>query len=327
MGAQVEDLSRRTARLAGVLLVGLGVMTGVAAEGGKATDKLQATLEVIRPFTYLGEPLLVRVAVFNTSGEPIPNEAGVDLLGGLTVASSTKGKLDGKGKAHTQAKEQPAVIAPGGFFGVIHDLGPMVPSGSETDTYTISWRAGALAADPVTVKVLPKFDPTASYVAVIETDYGYLEFDLMSKEAPKHVQNFYDLALVGFYNDTTLFRIVKGVEARGGDAVDAGRPRLGYALEPEISAELKHKRGTLSMSRVVGNQDDASQFVVTLGPVAEYDGNLSIFGQLRSGEDTLKAIEAIPTSGQIEPPHFRPIKPVVLRSVTVKKAEAARAGS
>src|SRR5262245_20341850 len=254
MGARVEYLNRLAALLAGAALVGLGITAEASAEGAKASDKLQATLEVIRPFTYLGDPLLVRVAVFNTSTEPITNQAGVDLLGGLSLAG-TKGKLDGKGKAHTETKEQPAVIAPGGFFGVIHDLGPMVPSGSEVATYTISWRAGDLTAEPVTVKVLPKFDPAASYVAVIDTDYGYLEFDLMSKEAPKHVQNFYDLALMGFYNDTTLYRVVKGVEMRGGDPTGAGRPRLGYTLEPEITSNLKHARGTLSMSRLVGNQD------------------------------------------------------------------------
>ena len=48
---------------------------------------------------------------------------------------------------------------------------------------------------------------------------------------------------------------------------------------------------------------------------------LSIFGQMRSGDDTLTAIENIPTSGQIEAPFYKPVKPIHLRTVTVRKAQ------
>lgn len=74
---------------------------------------------------------------------------------------------------------------------------------------------------------------------------------------------------------------------------------------------------------VAPGQDSGSQFVVTLAPLAQYDGALSIFGEMRKGEEVLTAIENIPTTGQKDqPPYFRPLKPVVLRSVTVKKASA-----
>jgi len=289
-----------------------------------ARGKLEPTLEVLRPFTYEGEPLLVRIAVFNTGDAPFSNSSGIDLLGSLGVSSSRKGRLKVKDKPAFDPKQQPGVIPPGGFFGVIHDIASMVPDLSAADTYTLSWEApGGWAASPVTVKVIPRFDPEAAYVAVLETDYGDLEFDLRTKQAPRHVQNFHDLALQGYYDNTQLHQIIRGVELRGGDPSGTGNGWPLYLLEPEISPDIKHTRGTLSMVRFAPGQDHGSQFVVTLSPLAKYDGELSIFGQLRAGEETLLAIENIPTSGQMEAPFYKPVKPMLLKSVTVRKASPA----
>ncbi len=295
-----------------------------AEEAKTPAEPLQATLEILKPFTYAGDPLLVRLAVFNTGDKPYDNSKGINLVGGLKVTGVSRGNIPLKGKSlEIDAKQQPAQIAPGGFFGVIQDVASVAPDLSGADTYNISWSGVGVTAAPVTVKVIPKYDPDASYVAVMETDYGYLEFALLSKKAPKHVQNFYDLAMQGFYDGTYLHQVIKGVELRGGDPLGTGNGWPGYALEPEISPGLEHKRGTLSMVKLGGEgQDNGSQFVITLGPAKKYDGTLSIFGQLTKGEDTLKAIENIPTSGQSNPPYFRPIKPVVIRSVTIKQAQS-----
>lgn len=288
---------------------------------------LQATLEFLRPLTYEGDPLMVRVAVFNTSEQAYDNAAGINLLGGLKIMSASRGKLSPKTKPDGDSKKQPAVIPAGGFFGIIQDITTVIPEVSKADTYSISWEGAGITADTVTVKVVPRFDAGASYVAVFETDFGYLEFDLMTKEAPKHVQNFYDLAAQGFYDNSVVHQLIRGVELRGGDPTGWGSGSPGYTIEPEITRELKHRRGTLSAVHQPGQkQENGSQFVITLGPHEQYDGSLSIFGQLRKGDDVLQAIEAIPTTGQYDMPYFRPLKPIVLRSVVVKKVEATKAG-
>ncbi|HKY32976.1 MAG TPA: peptidylprolyl isomerase [Candidatus Polarisedimenticolia bacterium] len=289
-----------------------------AAGGG--SGPLQATLEILKPFTYEGDPLLVRLAVFNTTDKPYDNAAGVDLLGGLQVVGSTGGSLALKHKGGHDARQQPAVIPGGGFFGVIQDITSVVPDVSKAGVYTLSWKKGDLSAPAVTVKVIPKFDPAAPYVAVMETDLGSLEFDLLTKEAPKHVQNFYDLSHQGFYDNTLIHQVIKGIELRGGDPSGSGRGWPGYVLEQEISPGLKHRRGTLSAIVSGPRQDNGSQFVVTLGPMDRYDGQLSIFGQLKGGEETLRAIENLPTSGQMEAPYYKPLTPVLVRSVTIRKA-------
>jgi len=308
------------AAIVGMLCI--NVPASAAAASSPERPKLEITLEVLRPFTYEGEPLLVRIAVFNTGDAPYTNSGGIDLLGSLGVSSSKKGRLKFKDKPELDPKQQPAVIAPGGFFGIIHDIGPMVSELSHADTYTVSWESsGGWTAPPVTTRVIPKFDPEAAYVAVFETDYGSMEFDLKTKEAPRHVQNFYDLAQQGFYDNTLFHQVIKGLEVRGGDPGGTGNGWPGYMLEQEISPGLKHSRGTLSMLMSGPRQDNGSQFVITLAPQPRYDGQLSIFGQMRSGDDTLTAIENIPTSGQIEAPFYKPVKPVQLRTVTVRKAQ------
>lgn len=318
------DRHGRTLTALGILFALLAVHPATTrAEDAKSPTKgpLAATLEVLGFFIYEGDPLRVRVTVLNTGEQPYDNTGAINLLSGLKVSSATGTKIAVKGKPDADMKRQPAVIAPGGFFGVDSDITALMPDISKPGTYTITWESGGLTAPAVTMKVLPKFDPQANYIAVIETDYGYLEFDLKTKEAPLHVKNFYDLSLQGVYDNTVIHQIMKGVELRGGDLSASGWPV--YAVSPEIVPELKHKRGTLSSMKMAPGQDNGSQFVMTLAPLAQYDGALSIFGELRKGDDVLTAIENIPTTGQREQlPYFRPLKPVVLRSVTVKKAAA-----
>ena len=313
---------RAVLTLAGIVGLIALVTPGLPAAEAQGKGRLEPTLEVLRPFTYEGDPLLVRIAVFNTGDQPWPNPSGIDLLGGLSASSSHKGRLKVKNKPAFDPKQQPSVIPPGGFFGVIQDIAPLMPDLAHADTYTFSWEAPwGWTAPAVTVKVIPRFDPQSSYVAVLETDFGTMEFDLKTKEAPRHVQNFHDLALQGFYDNTQIHQIIRGVEIRGGDPTGTGNGWPGYLLDPEMSADLKHTRGTLSMIRFGPGQDNGSQFVITLAPMTRYDGQLSVFGQLRSGEETLTAIENIPTSGQIEAPYYKPVKPVTLKSVTVRKAQ------
>ncbi len=283
---------------------------------------LQATVEVRSPFAHVGEPLMVRLTIYNGGEKPYEDGSAINVLSGFTVQSAEQGPLKLKGKLESDPKRQPAVIVAGGFFGVVQDLTAVVSDMDHPDSYTIGWKGAGVTSNTLTVRIIPKFDPGAHYVAVLDTDYGSMEFDLLSKSAPLHVGNFFDLAYQGFYDNSNFHLIIKGVELRGGDPTGTGLGRAIYPIQPEISPDLKHRRGTLSMVHLPAvKQDNGSQFVITLSSVEGYDGFLSIFGQLRKGEETLQALENIPTSGQYKSPVFTPLKPVLIKSVTVKKAE------
>jgi len=298
-----------------------------AAGAADQAAGLVARLDFFGPpgpaFAYAGDPITMRISLANEGASPWNNEQGIDLAGGFVIERGG-GDAVGVKTQPVDRKQQPSLIAPQAFFGQTLDVAAIARTPLAPGTYAIRWQGLGVISNTFTVKVIPKFDAAAKYVATLETDYGTLEFDLRSDLAPKHVQNFYNLSYQGYYDGTTLHQIIKGVELRGGDFTLTGKDFPPYLLDLEIAPNLKHQRGTLSMIRLGGaDLDSSSQFVITLAAIPQYDGGLSIFGQMSKGEDVLAALESIPTTGQIQPPYYRPIRPVSLRTVTVRKAGEA----
>jgi cyclophilin family peptidyl-prolyl cis-trans isomerase len=320
----------RTTSLSGAAVLVLAAAAVVSMPGTIAAEAgggLVARLDFFGPpgpaFAYTGDPITMRLSVVNEGTAPWSNEQGIDLAGGFRIERHGQGAVAVKAQTMDR-KQQPAVIAPQGFFGQTLDVGALPRAPLTPGTYSIRWEGLGITSNTFAVKVIPMFDAAAKYVATLETDYGTLEFDLRSDLAPRHVQNFYNLSHQGYYDDTTLHQIIKGVEVRGGDLTNSGKDFPPYLLDLEIAPTLKHQRGTLSMIRLGGaDLDSSTQFVITLSPIPQYDGGLSIFGQLSKGEEVLTALENIPTTGQKEPPYYRPIKPVALRTITVRKTGEA----
>ncbi len=288
------------------------------ASGGEAG--LKFTLERLGQFTYAGDPVMVRVAVFNTGEKAFENASGLDLLGNLGIINLDEGRrLAARQDRAPDRRLEPAVIPPGGFFGRILDLRDAVVGMDAPGRYTARLSLEGSEVQEIPLVVIPRFEPQKPYRAVVETDYGTLVFDLLGKEAPKHVQNFYDLANQGYYDGTLVHAVVKGIEIHAGDRAGDGTSTPGYSLGPEVSSGLKHQRGTLSMLRM-GPNDHGSLFVISLGETRERDGVFTIFGALASGEEALAAIENLPTAGTRDAVPYRPLAQVRIQSVRVAPA-------
>jgi peptidyl-prolyl cis-trans isomerase B (cyclophilin B) len=291
-----------------------------AAGGG-----VKVTVERLGNFYYAGEPVLVRVAIFNTGTTPHENSGGTDLLGDLVVAEDSSGALKHKKSPSSEKSYQPASIAPGGFFGFVADLRDVVEGLDKPGRYHARYSAKGLESDNVPIVLISPYDPAKAYQATMETDYGKVVFDLLAKEAPKHVHNFHDLAQQGYYDGTLFHVVVKGIELRGGDKTGDGMSTPGYELPLELNNDLKHHRGTLSGVRGPSS-DHGAQFSVGLGDNPAVDGQLTIFGLMASGEEALTAMENLPTSGQRSYPFFKPLKEVRIRTLRVAPApEGAKA--
>jgi cyclophilin family peptidyl-prolyl cis-trans isomerase len=293
------------------------------AQGEKASPAppLQVTVERLGNFAYAGDPVLVRIAVFNTSKAPYDNSKGIDLLGDMVIGTQASGTLKHKTTSSIDLKEQPAVIAAGGFFGFIADLRDVVEGLDKPGNYAARFQRPDLDTETVPLVVIPRYDPAVAYRATMETDYGTLQFDMFGKEAPSHVHNFYDLGNQGYYDGTLFHVIVKGIEARGGDRTGNGESSPGYSLKPEIDKSLKHIRGTLSM---LGGEssDHGSQFLISLAESSGLDGKMTIFGALAGGQDALTAIENLPTNGQKSFPFYRPLKEARIHSIRLTPSPA-----
>src|SRR5882724_8593372 len=105
--------------------------------------------------------------------------------------------------------------------------------------------------------------------AVMETDKGTIEFELLAKDSPTAVENFRLLAERGYYKGVTFHRIVKGFMIQGGDPDGTGlggQSAWGGTFADEIdpnSALYKggYRRGMLAMANA-GPNTNGSQFFV-----------------------------------------------------------------
>ena len=154
-------------------------------------------------------------------------------------------------------------------------------------------------------------DPAKTYRATIETSAGTMEAELLTREAPKTVNNFVFLARDGFYDGVIFHRVIRGFMIQGGDPTGTGRGGPGYRFDDE-PVKRPYKRGTLAMANA-GPNTNGSQFFVMH---ADYGlpPNYTIFGKLTAGEDVVDKIANAPTGAQ-----DRPSDPVRIERITISE--------
>jgi cyclophilin family peptidyl-prolyl cis-trans isomerase len=154
----------------------------------------------------------------------------------------------------------------------------------------------------------------------METSMGTIELKLYRNEAPKTVENFLGLAKKGYYNGIIFHRVIDNFMIQGGDPTGTGmggESIFGKKFEDEISPRLKFERpGLLAMANA-GPNTNGSQFFITLVPTPWLNGHHTIFGEVVSGMDVVKAIGKVETSK----PGDKPLKDVVMKKVYMKSAK------
>lgn len=181
------------------------------------------------------------------------------------------------------------------------------------DTTKPDWRSGGV---PMRLPQKPAaaFDASKAYRLALETDAGTLVFKLWPAKAPKHVANALYLALLGFYDDTVLYKVAPGKVVEGGCPVGDGLGSPGFALEPEPgeAGQNAHARRGLLASTGIGGSTDDSKFRILLAPDPSLDTLSTVYGELVEGDDVLKALEALGGEGG------RPTKRVVVKRAEIE---------
>ena len=137
-----------------------------------------------------------------------------------------------------------------------------------------------------------KFDANKQYLVHMVTNKGEVVLRLMPDVAPLHVTNFIYLTRMGFYDGLTFHRVMPGFMAQGGDPVGNGSGGPGYGFNGEFSPAARHSRPGMLSTANAGPGTDGSQFFITYVPTGYLDGKHTIYGEVASGMDALKAIEA-----------------------------------
>ena len=138
---------------------------------------------------------------------------------------------------------------------------------------------------------------------VFQTTKGDIEMAFFPDVAPTTVAHILDLARRGLYTTNHFFRVDAGFVAQVADVASGGRSAPLDAYQREIArrtlpgefSDVKHARGILSMGRHADPNSATSSFSILLGDAPHLDKEYAVFGKVISGEETLRAMEAVKT--------------------------------
>ena len=166
--------------------------------------------------------------------------------------------------------------------------------------------------------------------AVFNTSEGAVVCRLFEKEAPVTVKNFTDLAegkrdwkdnVSGkggsgpLYSGTIFHRVIPKFMIQGGDPSGTGTGGPGYKFQDETKGSPHNfdQPGKLAMANS-GPNTNGSQFFITVAPTSWLTGKHTIFGEVIEGQDIVNKI-----SNMQRNPQDRPVKDVVLQSITIER--------
>ena len=156
--------------------------------------------------------------------------------------------------------------------------------------------------------------------ALIKTNYGDIKVKFYGADSPTTVNNFLNLAKAGFYDGIKFHRVIKDFMIQGGDPLTKGTDTSlwgtggpGYQFADEFNSH-KLVAGSLAMANAGPGTNGSQFFIVTATATPWLDGHHTNFGEVVSGMDVVKKIEAVET-GAVD----RPVKDVIISSVDLLK--------
>lgn len=156
--------------------------------------------------------------------------------------------------------------------------------------------------------------------ALFKTSYGDIKVKFYGADSPVTVNNFFNLAKGGFYNGIKFHRVIKDFMIQGGDPLSKeadtsvwGTGGPSYRFNDEFNTH-KLVAGSLAMANSGPDTNGSQFFIVTAAETPWLDGRHTNFGEVVSGMDVVKKIDAAETGA-----NDRPVKDVVINSVELLK--------
>ena len=139
--------------------------------------------------------------------------------------------------------------------------------------------------------------------AIVNTNLGNIQFELLSEVAPETVRNFIKLAKSGFYDGTLFHRVIPKFMIQGGDPNTKesdkstwGTGGPGYNIKAEFNSR-SHLRGIVSMARSSDPDSAGSQFFIVTSDSTFLDREYTVFGQVADGMEVADKIVNLPRDG------------------------------
>src|SRR5262245_14918031 len=320
----VTNRRRSRATLTILIAAGAAVLFAVLPGAGAAdAPALKVILEVDRDAYYAGDPVPVRLSIWNDSNGLVAAPAG-EISSGFELFDIEGKKISPVSVAAAEGEAPAAAgsLKAGAFVGYARDLTIIFPKLKDVGTYRLQWRGGSLESNAVILRVVPRYDPEKDYTARIETDMGTFTIELLRKDAPIAVKTFVDLAQDGFYDGLTFHYVEGDRVIVGGDPAGTGQGGPGFHIPHERTA-TKMLAGTVILLPSGRPPANGSIFAILLAPRPDYEGNATGFAQVVEGLDAAKRISNVPASSKDAPsPHHRPKTGKILPAVVKAKPAA-----
>ena len=181
---------------------------------------------------------------------------------------------------------------------------PVRPDGPSLGTILNLVRAWGFAAAAVLLASPPgalAARAGTEEVAVVTTPQGEFVWRFLPQDAPGHVAYVKHLIATGFYDGTTLHRVIPHFVVQGGDPntknddrSDDGEGEADRRLKAEFSRRLHYRPGTVGMARDVDPDSGSCQFFVALEDLPRLDGRYTIFAEVVEGLDVVERIASLP---------------------------------
>ena len=131
--------------------------------------------------------------------------------------------------------------------------------------------------------------PDAKVEADLLTTRGVVTLRLFPDQAPAAVNSFAFLAAHGWYDNSPILEAT-GDLVRTGDPSGTGYGNAGYTFGLEIAPDLKFDHPGVVALYSAGGETNSSQFFITLKALPQYDGHATIFGEVVTGMDVVRAL-------------------------------------
>src|ERR1700752_3851401 len=128
------------------------------------------------------------------------------------------------------------------------------------------------------------------YIATLHTEKGDVVVQLFEDKNPVTVNSFIFLARDGWYDNITFHRVIPDLFAQTGDPSGTGKGNPGYYVITEIDPSLRFTTSGMVAMVNSGPDTSGSQFFITYGTTTQYDGQYTIFGQVLSGMEIVRAL-------------------------------------
>jgi cyclophilin family peptidyl-prolyl cis-trans isomerase len=268
------------------------------AAPAEATPAVGVALKIAGGAAYRKQPLVLELE-FRNAGEPKldlpPSAFGPQTF---TVVDALGRAPKGGGEAAPPAEG--LVVDGYATLKRTVDLSAWFPkiSSKKDAVWTVTWSHAGLSAPPLKVKIIRPHDPHKDREAIVDTALGRMTWTLLPGLAPDHVKRFVDLSRQGFYDGLTIFRVIPGIQAEGGDPKGDGTGAWESLLPPEIAGPaLRMGPGLVGAARQETSMTSECMFFITLGPSDFMQGFQTFFARVTSGMEVLGKLQALDSRG------------------------------